>query len=128
MDKSDDTYIYIQASNLVAEFYGNLSGTYVPQVPAQVFDAWTESYDPDLAKANKSGMTFDFYCRRTCESWPQPTSLQVYNDWRNYNYSACVGADGSYSSKGCFNTGSQAMPGPSKYIIRFLLPNCQTMS
>lgn len=106
MDRSDDTFLWVQQSNLIANFYGNYSGLHVPQGQSVTFDAWTESYDPDGAKTNKQDLKFAFYCRRTCESWPPYTvPYQTYKDWNKYNYSACQAADGNYNIKGCFNTG-----------------------
>lgn len=32
-------------------------------------DVITDSYDPDVEKTDKSGMTFLWLCRRLCETW-----------------------------------------------------------
>lgn len=122
MEKFDDTYIYVQSSNLVAEFYGNISGSYVLQNEKVSFDAYTESYDPDLPKENKTDLLFSFFCRRSCESWPEPNNNQTYTDWRVYNHSACDTVDGgSYSQKGCFNWVTSNVIGPSRILLS---PTC----
>lgn len=122
MEKRDDTFIFIQPSNLVADFSGNLSGTHVAQNQKVKFDAWSESFDPDTDKDNKTGITFTFFCRRSCESWPAPNKNQTYIDWKVYDNSACVAAEGSYKQKGCFNSAPNLKnPGPSKSYILFTL-------
>ncbi|XP_055995228.1 uncharacterized protein LOC125649388 [Ostrea edulis] len=50
-----------------------------------VLDGQTESYDPDVASEDKSGMEFIWLCRRVCENWPifdndfNPTSTFTHN-------------------------------------------------
>lgn len=114
LDRTDSTIIFLQASNLLAKFVGNASGIHVPQNQKILFDAWTESYDPDFDQYNKTNLKFAFYCRRLCESWPTVLVDQTYTNWPVFDTSTCTASDNA--AKGCFTSGSK---GPSTSYMYF---------
>lgn len=104
MDRSDTTIVVVEASPIVAQFAGGAAGMHVPQTQQYLFDAWTNSYDPDVDPTNKTGLQFSFYCRRLCETWPPPLPGQTYSSWGGSLDSGCSAAtDGT--KKGCFGSG-----------------------
>lgn len=110
MERSDSTIIYLQSSNLNVQFAGNMSAVHVPSSQKVVFDAWTNSYDPDFSASNKTNLNFTFYCRRLCEQWPGANLYQQYKNWAGYNASLCTAAENV--TTGCFGS-SAGFNGPS---------------
>lgn len=130
LERTDDTFIFIQSSPLIAAF-GIVDAYYVQQESTVIFDASTNSYDPDAVDDPKNNLTFTFYCRRACESWPAPNGMQVYTDWRNYDYAACTDLDnGKYAQQGCFIYKSNdatiraTYPGPRKHAYCISFDRC----
>ena len=111
IDNAGSVTINIIPSPLV----GHLGGGPIKYVKFnfnQTFDAGEFTFDPDLDDAsNKSGMTFQWLCKRSCESWPGFDSQ--YNIIDTNYVSNCAPSEfhGIVNNAGCLSNVPQDFPG-----------------
>ena len=72
------------------------------------------SYDPDIEETDKTGMTFTWYCRRDCETWPPFNSEYNIIDPKQFN-TTCKYQAQFKDDRGCYMY--DKIDGPGKILL-----------
>ena len=111
IDNAISVPVLIVPSPLIGELNGGPL-RYAKFNKNQTFDAGEFTYDPDLDDPmNKTGMTFQWLCKRSCETWPVFDSQ--YNIIDTTHTSTCVDTigHGILGNRGCLSNVEHSYPG-----------------